>query len=197
MTPSLLHRQRNPGRGGFTLAELLAVIIIMAILAAVVIPGVTGLTRGASLRGATMQVRATLVQARQNAISRRADVSVLFPETLPSGNAKNFRACAVYASTYTGKWYAANWEFLPQGIVFKLNNFGSGDSATAPVDGATATMKALMFNRLGERSSATAAQVWLMEGFVSGGSIQARAKAGGTNQIDVLFPAGIVQVKRL
>ena len=141
MTHSLLHRQRHSGRGGFTLAELLAVIIIMAILAAVVIPNVAGLTRGASLRGATMQMRATLVQALQNAISRRADVSVLFPETLPSDNPKNYRAYAVYASTYTGKWFAANWEFLPQGIVFRLNNIS--DTATAPVDGGTtANMRA-------------------------------------------------------
>lgn len=185
---------------GFTLAELLAVIVIMSLLMVVVVPGISGLTRGASLRGATMQVRTTLIAARQTAISRRADVSVMFPSALPGNNSKNFRAIAVYASNYTGSWYVANWEFLPPGVVFSPNNFASSDKVTAPIEGSTtATVPAITFNRLGERTgtSASAAQVLLLEGFVNGGTVVSRSKAGGTNQIDVLYPAGIIQVKRL
>ncbi len=194
----------SPARRAFTLAELLAVIVIMSLLMVVVIPGISGMTRGASMRGATMQVRTTLIAARQTAISRRADVSVMFPSTLPGNDPKNFRAIAVYASNYTGSWYVANWEFLPPGIVFKPNNFASTDVVkNVPINGGTAagTVEAITFNRQGERTGLStgsgASQVLLMEGFVNGGTIVAKGKAGGTNQISVLYPAGIIQVKRL
>jgi prepilin-type N-terminal cleavage/methylation domain-containing protein len=196
------HHRGASARHGFTLAELLAVIVIMAIMVAVVVPNISGITKGATMRGATMQVRTALIQARQNAISRRAEVSVLLPTALPSDNPKNFRAFAVYgaATASTGSWFVSNWEFLPPGMVFKLNNLSSMDKATAPYDGTTsASMTALSFNRLGERkgASASAAQIWLMEGFVSGGTVQGKPKSGGTNQIEVLYPTGIIQVKRL
>lgn len=188
---------------GFTLAELLAVIVIMALLMAVVIPNISGMTRGASLRGATMQVRTALVQARQTAITRRADASVLFPTTIPNDNPKNYRAIAVMASNYTGSWMVANWEFLPAGTVFKLNPSLTYDKVLGPVDGTTSNMmSACTFNRLGERTgaaatsaSATALQFYLMEGFVSGSTVVTN-KTSGMNIIDVLYPAGIVQVKR-
>jgi len=202
--------QHNACRRGFTLAELLAVIIIMSLLMVAVVPSITGMTRGASLRGATMQVQTTLVAARQNAISRRANVSVLFPSPgmgsspLSKTDPKNFRAIAAYATSSTGNWYCIGWEFLPPGIVFRPNNFAATDLVTAPTDGANvASMYALMFNRLGERTGLStgnsAATVQLMEGFVdtSVGAIVPKGKAGGTNQISVLYPAGIIQVKRL
>jgi hypothetical protein len=85
---------------------------------------------------------------------------------------------------------------LPPGIVFQTVNFGVADKATVTVDGTLSTVDALTFNWLGERTTPGTAQVMLMEGFALGGAIQTKAK-GGTNQVSILFPAGIIQVKRL
>jgi len=189
----------NRSARGFTLAELLAVIIIMSILMVFVVPSVVGMTRGASMRGATMQVRSTLMAARQIAITRRATASVLFPQTLSSPNdSKNYRAIAIFTNGTT----AANgalvsaWDFLPQGIVFQATN--SLTTVNAAVDKTTsAPVPALTFNRLGDLSGGNEASVCLLEGVIMSGSVQPKGAAGGTNKITVLFPAGIIQVKRL
>lgn len=109
---------------GFTLAELLAVLVIMGILIAAVVPSLSGLTRSASQRSATLQVRATLVQARQFAISRRITTSVLFPTQGNNTNTGN-RAIAVYASVSPNGYFVTDWQFMPPGVVLTTTNLGT------------------------------------------------------------------------
>jgi prepilin-type N-terminal cleavage/methylation domain-containing protein len=186
----------SSARRGFTLAELLAVIIIMSLLMVVVVPSVTGMTRDASLRGATMQVRTALVAARQTAVARRVNVSLLLPSTLAGDNSKNFHAMALYSNSTTtaSGGYVGSWEFLPASIVFQTSNLTSQISAT--IDSSIVTVEGFTFNRLGDVIGNGTASVKLMEGFISSGAIVPKAK-GSTNQVSVLFPAGIIQVKRL
>jgi prepilin-type N-terminal cleavage/methylation domain-containing protein len=111
-------------RRGFTLAELLAVLVIMGILIAAVIPSLSGLTRSAAVRGATLQVRAALIQARQFAITRRTTTSVLFPDQGNNTNTGN-RAIAVYASASPNGYFISDWMFMPPGIVLATTNLGT------------------------------------------------------------------------
>lgn len=192
--------RRSTARRAFTLAELLAVIVIMSLLMVVVIPGISGMTRGASLRGATMQVRTTLIAARQTAITRRTDVSVLFPTAITGNDPKNFRAIAIYTNggTTASSGFVSTWEFLPPGIVFKRLT-GTSPSNIAVMDGGVSySVDSVTFNRLGEYTTTgnIQAQFWLLEGFVNGGTILKKT-LGATNQVNILCPTGIIQVKRL
>lgn len=116
-------------RRGFTLAELLAVLVIMGILIAAVVPSISGLARSAGMRGATMQVRMTLVQARQFSITKSCEVAVLFPDDsntdANNDNSKGYRALAVMANPNdtSGKAkYVSDWQFLPPGIFMTVSN---------------------------------------------------------------------------
>ena len=62
---------------GFTFAELLAVVAIVAILAGVAAPAMGGLVAGQRARAATSDVYTALVQARSEAIKRNAEVTLL------------------------------------------------------------------------------------------------------------------------
>ena len=191
--------RRSTARRAFTLAELLAVIVIMSLLMVVVIPGISGMTRGASLRGATMQVRTSLVAARQTAITRRANVSVLFPTALANNDVKNHRAIAIYTNGASAgvSGFVSAWEFLPLGIVFQ-RVAGTKAIPVSVWDPGQMSIDAVTFNRLGEFSSTgnAQAQFLLLEGFVNGNTILEK-KLGATNQVNVLYPAGIIQVRSL
>lgn len=62
---------------GFTLLELLVVMAIMALLTAMSAPAISGYLRGARLRGGARQVASALRQARQLAITERAQRAVI------------------------------------------------------------------------------------------------------------------------
>jgi prepilin-type N-terminal cleavage/methylation domain-containing protein len=65
-------------RQGFTLLELLVVIAIMVILMTIAVANYGGIRRGAELRGAVMSVRTTLMLARQEAVTKRRNITVEF-----------------------------------------------------------------------------------------------------------------------
>lgn len=65
-------------RRGFTLLELLVVMGIMAILMSIGTLSFISIRRGAELRGATMTIRTTLMLARQQAVTKRQPISVVF-----------------------------------------------------------------------------------------------------------------------
>ena len=63
---------------GFTLVELLLVMVIMAIIIGVAAPAFIGMGRGAGMRGGVRSVCATLSLLRQYAITHREEVSFAY-----------------------------------------------------------------------------------------------------------------------
>lgn len=69
------------GRRGFTLAELLAVMLIIMILMGMAVNSFYGLGRGARMRGAVSTFNAVMALTRQYAITRTAPMEVVLLQT--------------------------------------------------------------------------------------------------------------------
>ena len=69
-------RIRRLDRGGWSLAELLVVVAIIGILAAIAIPLFASYWRSAAVRAGTQEMRTALMQAKQLAITRRQNICV-------------------------------------------------------------------------------------------------------------------------
>ena len=63
---------------GFTLVELLIVMVLMAIIIGMAVPAFIGMGRGAGMRGGVRSVCATLSLLRQHAITHREEVSFAY-----------------------------------------------------------------------------------------------------------------------
>ncbi|HEX2208600.1 MAG TPA: GspH/FimT family pseudopilin [Longimicrobium sp.] len=70
------HAFRHRGRGGYTLAELLTVIVIAGIMAAIAVPRLSNVLRHYSSRSALSQVMADLALARTQAVREGRTVSL-------------------------------------------------------------------------------------------------------------------------
>src|SRR2546427_10583985 len=86
MTPALFScwctaqaRPRLPRRiAGVTMIELLVVLSIMALIAAMVVPMVSGPVSGSELKGAAREVAAGLRYARSDAVATRQETRLTF-----------------------------------------------------------------------------------------------------------------------
>jgi len=119
-----LQHPRNP-EAAFTLVELLAVIGIMGLLAAVGVPALKGLTGSGGRKQALSQVMGALEIARNTAISNGTNAAVIFPDdgfsaTGADPNPYKYRSMAVVAWNATNSNAPAtmvgSWIVLPQGI---------------------------------------------------------------------------------
>ena len=122
--------------GAFTLVELLAVIGIMGLLAAVGVPALKGLTGSGGRKQALSQVMGALEIARNTAISTGTNAAVIFPDsTFASGDAYKYRSMAVVAWNATNSSNAAtmvgSWIVLPQGVAFFPNSLKTANLPTA------------------------------------------------------------------
>ena len=80
MLPRL--RGRAGGARGFTLAELLVAVALVAVLGAMAIPPITGRLRAERVHGAALAIRSLLQKARAEALARAANVAVVFDPPL-------------------------------------------------------------------------------------------------------------------
>ena len=117
-------------RAAFTLVELLAVIGIMGLLAAVGVPALKGLTGSGGRKQALSQLMGALEIARNTAISTGTNAAVIFPDnTFASGDAYKYRSMAVVAWNATNSATAAtmvgSWIVLPQGVAFFPNSISA------------------------------------------------------------------------
>jgi prepilin-type N-terminal cleavage/methylation domain-containing protein len=110
---------------GFTLIEMLVVIVIIGVLVGLAIPAVTNLMKSGGVTAALREVSNTLNLARQYAITHRTYTRVVFPySSTGSGNHPEMWYCS-YAvmtnsnNTVANGWaYLSKWEYLPPGAVF-------------------------------------------------------------------------------
>ncbi|HUI08251.1 MAG TPA: prepilin-type N-terminal cleavage/methylation domain-containing protein [Verrucomicrobiae bacterium] len=115
----MTRRQTN----GFTLIEMLTVLVIIGILLGAALPAVTHLMKSSGLNVATREVANTLSLARQLAITQRVYARVVFPYSKTGSQPDMwYRTYAVMTnndSTATLTWkYVSKWEYLPVGVVF-------------------------------------------------------------------------------
>jgi type IV fimbrial biogenesis protein FimT len=88
-----MQRKATTAQSGFTMIELLTVVSIVAVLAAVGIPSLLDTVRSAQLRSASSQLYDALLLARSEAVKRNIEVDVQ-PGT----------SCVTPASSNTAAW---------------------------------------------------------------------------------------------
>lgn len=116
---------------GFTLVELLTVMVIALILIGLAIPAVERLMSSGGVSAASREVANTLGLARQFAITQRVYARVVFPYNATTSQPDmQYRAYAVITNrnnTVTTGWaYMTKWEYLPLGAVFLQTVPGGG-----------------------------------------------------------------------
>ncbi len=137
---------RPPSRSGFTLIELMAVMIIMGIMMGLAVLGVQSISTHMAVRHGAGGVQAALGAARQHAITTSTRAYVLFfrPDTDFSGleDLRHLagRGYAVYAvEPASGRaYFLTEWRSLPEGVVFDTGRT-SGDSVFADTPASRAT----------------------------------------------------------
>jgi len=116
-----LQHPRRPA-AAFTLVELLAVVGIMGLLAAVGVPALKGLTGSGGRKQALSQVMGAIEIARNTAISTGTNAAVIFPDLSFASQPYRYRSMAVISWDPTNSANGTNsmlgsWITLPQGVV--------------------------------------------------------------------------------
>lgn len=92
-------RKRCGSRQGFTMLELMVVMVIAFILMGMSSMALRGLVRGAGIRGAVSNVRSVVTQARQEAIMKQQRTAVVFTR---QGSTNTMRIVMSYGKVATG-----------------------------------------------------------------------------------------------
>ena len=111
-------RHAATGRAGFTLAEILILVLILAIMAAVVIPNI-GSAADSELSSATQVLMSDLENTRSLALTTQAPYSLLFNPGLTSYKVATNYAGGAYATTAavpSPTQSKANYEVFPAAL---------------------------------------------------------------------------------
>ena len=172
----------SKGKQGFTLIELMAVILIIALLSAVSLPALKNVTTVSGKKGAISSTLGIFSQARSLAISQGQPVYIAFTDHTALEKYRN-RAFAIYQQTEgTSNIVAVSrWNLLPEGTAFRnepQSIFGSNQTLDFPVpkelsgSGTTANLKYIQFDETGAVAMPTQSDqlnLYIFEGYVSEG----------------------------
>ena len=156
--PKFQHSRRP--ESAFTLVELLAVVGIMGLLAAVAVPSLKGLTGSGGRKQALSQVMGALEIARNTAINSGTNAAVIFPDLNFASQPYRYRSMAVITwdatntNSVTTNSMLGSWITLPQGVVLhdtqinqlpKLTNRTALIIPPATVSSPTDNLRAIVF----------------------------------------------------
>ena len=117
-----IHR-RLDGFGAFSLVELMVVMGVISVVAAMIIPAVGNLGRSSGLSVASRQLADLARVTRTEAISKRSVMRLFFPMT---GSTADYQRVVVLKRESGGSGMnfeqASGWTKLPEGIVFDTTN---------------------------------------------------------------------------
>ena len=130
----------SSNRNGFTLVEMMAVLVIMGILIAFAVPAVERIMKSSGLSIADRGVSNSLSLARQYAITHRTSTRVIFAYYDPVTPANTAGSTNMWYVAYTvvarenntaATWdYVSKWDYLPAGAIFLNDNPGNTVVAT-------------------------------------------------------------------
>lgn len=110
--------KRRAGESGFTMIELLVVVMVIGIMSAVSYPAISRYRRNSQIRGATDQVAGELQTARLRAITRNATRGIFFATI----NDRQYQWVEVPKTAFGTVDFATlaggDVRTLPQGVVF-------------------------------------------------------------------------------
>ena len=149
-------------RNAFTLTEMLVVLVVLGILAAIVVPRLGGLVKSNTMMGANRQLLEDIAYARQRAINDRTKVYMVFvptnfwlqpvfntllPESYTNADelvSHQLTAYALFSFHSLGdqpgqqsRKYLTGWRTLPEGVMIKPAKFSIVDSNVYDVNVST------------------------------------------------------------
>jgi prepilin-type N-terminal cleavage/methylation domain-containing protein len=192
-SPKLRGRSTRPRRavafseGGFTLLELLAVMAMILLALAALVPAVTSLSKSSGRKAAISNLLGAIEQARAQAITDGQATYIVFPAQLPGSpdpatiQRYSYRSYAVFeddpANPGTVK-QLTGWRRLPTGVSLRSGDLGALATSTpfafTPLN-TTANFPFLKFNTNGEvdpistpSPSSSPVPLGIFEGYVDG-----------------------------